>query len=162
MEGETSVFKVFLSDSSAAQLASQERTSERIVEQIVDSRVLGGGLGVLQRLLRVLVNTLVKGFFALFPVVKKSAKLASHSGSELLIESSPSTPVAQLEDSIEWVQLWERPSTRLSPGCDPEAVYCAKTLARFLFIVRFVSGSSSLLVLESHGVGMVVSPRAVL
>ena len=55
--------------SSTAQLASQERSSERIVEQIVDSRVLGGAAfkifaqsRVLQRLLRVLVNTLVKGF----------------------------------------------------------------------------------------------------
>ena len=32
----------------------------------------------------------------------------------------------------------------------------------FLFMVMFVSGSSSLLVLGSHGVGMVVFPRAVL
>ena len=46
--------------------------------------------------------SLVKGFFALFPKMKKSAKLASHSGSELLPESSPSTPAAQLEVSVEW------------------------------------------------------------
>ena len=52
--------------------------------------------------------SLAKWFFALFPKIKKSAKLASHSGSELLPESSPSTPAAQLEDSAEWVQLRER------------------------------------------------------
>ena len=45
VEGETSVFKVFLPrQRSTAHLASQERSSERIVEQFVDSRVLGGGL----------------------------------------------------------------------------------------------------------------------
>ena len=49
-----------------------------------------------------------EGVFRTFPRPKKSAKLASHSGSELLAESSPSTPAAQLEDSVEWVQLWER------------------------------------------------------
>ena len=43
--------------------------------------------------------------FALFPTIKKSAKVASHSGSELLPESSPSTRAAQLEDSVEWVRL---------------------------------------------------------
>ena len=47
-------------------------------------------------------------FFALFHKIKKSAKLASHSGSELLPESSPSTPAAQLEVSVEWVRLKER------------------------------------------------------
>ena len=59
--------------SSTAQPASQERSSERIVEQIVDSRVLGGGLQDFRpfRLLRVLVNTLVMGFLALFSGGKK-------------------------------------------------------------------------------------------
>ena len=37
------------------------------------------------------MNTLVKGFFRTFPRVKKSPKVGSHSGSELLPESSPST-----------------------------------------------------------------------
>ena len=46
-----------------------------------------------------------QGFFRTFPCPKKSAKLAPHSGSELLPESSPSTPAAQLEDSVEWVRL---------------------------------------------------------
>ena len=45
------------------------------------------------------------GVFRTFHRPKKSAKLASHSGSELLPESSPSTPAAQLEDSVEWVRL---------------------------------------------------------
>ena len=52
--------------SSTAQLASQERSPERIVAAFkifAQSRVL-------QRLLRVLVNTLVKCFFGLFPELK--------------------------------------------------------------------------------------------
>ena len=45
------------------------------------------------------MNTLVKGFFRTFPRVKKSPKLGSHSGSELLPESSPSTLSAhQMEE----------------------------------------------------------------
>ena len=53
--------------------------------------------------------SLAKGFFALFfPQNKKSAKVASHSGSELLPKSNPSTPAAQLEVSVEWVWLRER------------------------------------------------------
>ena len=46
-----------------------------------------------------------KGVFRTFHQHKKSAKVASHSGSELLPESSPSTRAAQLEDSVEWVRL---------------------------------------------------------
>ena len=38
-----------------------------------------------------------QGVFRTFPRPKKSAKLAAHSGSELLPESSPSTPAAQRE-----------------------------------------------------------------
>ena len=45
-----------------------------------------------------------KGFFALFPKLKKSAKLGSHSGSELLPDSSPSTPAAHV-DSLAVVEL---------------------------------------------------------
>ena len=37
----------------------------------------------------------------LFPKIKKSAKLGSHSGSELLPESSPSTPAAKLKEEME-------------------------------------------------------------
>ena len=57
--------------SSTAPLSSEERIFERIVEQIVD--LPGGGFQefrpgqVSQRLLRFLLDTLVKGFFALFP-----------------------------------------------------------------------------------------------
>ena len=62
----------------------------------------------LQLVLKNALMSLVKVFFALFPKIKKSAKLASHSGSALLPESSPTTPAAQLEVSVEWVQLRER------------------------------------------------------
>ena len=73
-------------------------------EQIVD--IPGGGLHRPGQSSSLLMN-LVKGFFALFPKLK-SAKGASHSGSELLPESSPSTRAAQLEGSVEWVRLRER------------------------------------------------------
>ena len=59
----------------------------------------------LQLVLKNALMSLVKGFFALFPKLEKSAKVASHSGSELLPESSSSTRAAQLEDSVEWVRL---------------------------------------------------------
>ena len=39
-----------------------------------------------------------KGVFRTFPHIRKSAKLAPHSGSELLPEWSPSTPAAQWEE----------------------------------------------------------------
>ena len=42
-----------------------------------------------------------EGVFRTFPQNKKSAKLGSHSGSELLPESSPSTPAAQLKEEME-------------------------------------------------------------
>ena len=89
VEGNTSVFKV----------SSQDSVQQRCMP--LRNAVLSGLwsrswilvclVEVLQRLLRVLVNTLVKGFFRTFPRVKKSPKLGSHSGSELLPESSPST-----------------------------------------------------------------------
>ena len=100
--------------SSTATLSSKKRISERIVEQIVDPVSSGRLLGSLpgqgsssshspagdeER-----ADELGKGVFALFPK-KKSAKLAPHSGSELLPESSPSTRAPQLEDSVEWVRL---------------------------------------------------------
>ena len=49
-----------------------------------------------------------EGVFRTFLRPSKSAKLAWHSGSALLPESSPSTPAAQLEVSVEWVRLMER------------------------------------------------------
>ena len=52
--------------------------------------------------------SLAKVFFRTFLQIKKSAKVASRSGSELLLESSPSTPAAQLEGSVDWVRLRER------------------------------------------------------
>ena len=74
---------------STALHASQERNSERIVEQIVDSRVLGGSSSASSSSSREHAG---EGVFRTFPrVKKKSPKLGSHSGSELLPESSPST-----------------------------------------------------------------------
>ena len=42
-----------------------------------------------------------KGFFRTFPQQKESAKLGSQSGSELLPESSPSTPAARRKEEME-------------------------------------------------------------
>ena len=49
-----------------------------------------------------------EGVFRTFPQIKKSAKLASHSGSELPPHPSSSTAAAQLEGSVEWVRLREK------------------------------------------------------
>ena len=82
---------------STAQFASQERSSERLVEQIVDSRVLGGGLQDFRPVQGSSASSSSsrehagEGVFRTFPRVEKSPKLGSHSGSELLPESSPST-----------------------------------------------------------------------
>ena len=73
---------------STAVHASLERSSERIVEQIVDSRVLDGGFSASSSSSREHAGA---GVFRTFPRIKKSPKLGSHSGSELLPESSPST-----------------------------------------------------------------------
>ena len=73
---------------STAVHASLERSSERIVEQIVDSRVLAGGFSASSSSSREHAG---EGVFRTFPRIKKSPKLGSHSGSELLPESSPST-----------------------------------------------------------------------
>ena len=48
-----------------------------------------------------LQGTAIQGVFRTFPKNKKSAHLGSHSGSELLPESSPSTPAAQREEEVE-------------------------------------------------------------
>ena len=54
----------------------------------MDSRVLGGGSSASSSSFREHAG---QGVFLTFPRVKKSPKLGSHSGSELLPESSPST-----------------------------------------------------------------------
>ena len=94
---------------------SRERISERIVEQIIDPVSRGslpGSLrgqssssshspaGVEER-----ADELGEGVFRTFPQNKKSAKVTSHSGSELPPHPSSSTVAAQLEDSVEWVRL---------------------------------------------------------
>ena len=83
---------------STALHASQERSSERIVEQIVDSRVLGGGSSASSSSS---CEHAGEGVFRTFPRVKKSPKLGSHSGSELLPESSPSTPAAHVDTWVD-------------------------------------------------------------
>ena len=87
---------------STALQASQERSSERIVEQSVDSRVLGGGSSASSSSSREHAG---EGVFLTFPRVKKSPKLGSHSGSELLPESSPSTLSVVDANGHAWVRL---------------------------------------------------------
>ena len=101
--------------SSTALHGSLERISERIVAQNVDFPV-GGGL---QDFLPGQTSSAsssspagvhdstdgpVEGVFRTFPRKKKSAKIGSHSGSELLPESSPSTPAAHV-DALSGVEL---------------------------------------------------------
>ena len=62
----------------------------------------------LQLVLKNALMNLVKGFFTLFPTIKKSAKVTSHPGSELPPHPSSWTAAAQLEDSVEWVRLREK------------------------------------------------------
>ena len=111
VEREFLVFKVFFPDR-----VQQRRLSRRSLTfpvEVFKVLILDRVRQCLRLFTLQLVRTmtrmsLVKGFFALFPKIKKSAKLASHSGSELLPESSPSTPAAQLGVSVEWVRLRER------------------------------------------------------
>ena len=89
VEGNTSVFKVFSQDS----VQQRCRPLRNAVLSGLWSRswILVCLVEVLQRLLRVLVNTLVKGFFGLFPELKKVRSWARARGRKLLPESSPST-----------------------------------------------------------------------
>ena len=75
-----------------------EQNSAAVVEQIVDipargrsGFLPGQGSSSSSSRLRDDADEDFTGFFALFSVLKKSAKLGSHSGSELPPESSPST-----------------------------------------------------------------------
>ena len=52
--------------------------------------------------------SLAEGFFRTFPQIKKNAKVAPHSGSELPPHSSSWTAAAQLEDSVEWARLRDK------------------------------------------------------
>ena len=77
----------------------QEQNSAAVVEQIVDiparrglpDSLTGQGSSSSSSRLRDDADEDFTGFFRTFPRSKKSAKLGSHSGSELLPESSPST-----------------------------------------------------------------------
>ena len=113
--GPSSGLQGFLPRQRSTVSPSRKRISERIVEQIVDpvsSGRLPGSLpgqssssshspaGVEER-----ADEPGEGVFRTFPQIKKSAKVTSHSGSELLPHPSSSTAAAQLEDSVEWVRL---------------------------------------------------------
>ena len=94
---------------------SRKRISERIVEQIVDPVSRGSLPGSLPGQssssshspagVEEHADELGEGVFRTFPQNKKSAKVTSHSGSELPPHPSSSTAAAQLEDSVEWVRL---------------------------------------------------------
>ena len=103
-EGETSVFKVFLPDSSTAHLVSHERSSERIVEQIVEIPVSRGFDGGLQDFRPgqgptassdFLASSSVspghagEGVFRTFPQNKKSPNSPASQSSGLLGEVNP-------------------------------------------------------------------------
>ena len=83
MVGDTQLFKVFSED--------------RVQQVLSRSLIFPVEVFIAQDRVHLLQMGLVKGFFALFPKFQKSATLASHSGSALLPESSPSTPAAQLD-----------------------------------------------------------------
>ena len=112
VEDQVLVFKVFPLDSVQTASPSKKRISERIVEHFVDPVSSGGLLGSSSSRSPTGVDERTdepgEGVFRTFHQNKKSAKLGSHSWSELLPESSPSTRAAQLEDSVEWVRLRER------------------------------------------------------
>ena len=113
--GPSSGLQGFLPRQRSTASPSRKRISERIVEQIVDPVSRGslpGSLpgqssssshspaGVEER-----ADEPGEGVFRTFPQNKKSAKVTSHSGSELPPHPSSSTAAAQLEDSVEWVRL---------------------------------------------------------
>ena len=95
--------------SSTASPSSKKRISERIVEQIVDpvssGRLQGSSSSHSPAGDEERADEPGKGVFRTFPKNKKSAKLASHSSQRVPAGASPSTPAAQLEDSVELVLL---------------------------------------------------------
>ena len=113
--GPSLVFMVFSQDSVQqrrlpenaflSELWSRSLTLFLVEVFLVLSQVRVHLLLTLQLVLKNALMSLVKGFFALFPQNKKSAKVAPHSGSELPPHSSSWMAAAQLEDSVEWVRL---------------------------------------------------------
>ena len=80
---------------------------ERVQQVSSRSFIFPVELFIAQDRVHLLQMGLLKEFFALFPVLKKARSwLRTRIGTAP--ESSPSTPVAQLEDSLEWVQLSDR------------------------------------------------------
>ena len=107
--GPSSGLQGFSSGQRSTASPSKKRISERIVEQIVDpvssGRLQGSSSSHSPAGDEERADEPGKGGFRTFPQNKKSAKLGSHSGSELLPELSPFTRAPQPEDSVEWVRL---------------------------------------------------------
>ena len=116
VEGETLVFKVFPQDRLQHRLLSLwnaflsglwSRTSNSLLVEafkIFSQDRAHLHLLHLQLVFVVSQMSLEKGFFRTFPRMKKSAKIGPRSGSELLPESSPSTPAAHV-DALSGVEL---------------------------------------------------------
>ena len=81
-------------------------------EQLVDIPVPHGGSHLqdpgLASLPSEVAGEAFQGVFSTFPRRKKSAKMGSHSGSELLPESSPSTPGAHVDHWVDGDDVWIR------------------------------------------------------
>ena len=113
--GPSSGLQGFLPRQRSTESPSRTRISERIVEQIVDPVSRGSLPGSLPGQssssshspagVEECADEPGEGVFRTFSQHKKSAKVTSHSGSELPPHSSSSTAAAQLEDSVEWVRL---------------------------------------------------------
>ena len=143
--------------SSTAHHGSLERISERIVEQNVEFPV-GGGLqdflagqsssasshdpaGVHEAL-----DGPGEGFFRTFHQNKKSATLGSRSGSELLPESSPSTPAAHVDTWVDGDDVWIRIDSVHGPFLEEVAVgprSVAPAVGTALTAVRWLRGGGS-------------------
>ena len=115
---------------------ARQNSSAANVEQIVDNparRVLPDFLpGQAQLPHRVGCLTMqmreVKGFFVLFPRPKKSAKLCPHSGSELSVDFTPSTPAAY--EVSDGVPMWddEDGNTWAGSTCSAVIILCGGML----------------------------------
>ena len=107
--GPSSGLHVFFPGQRSTSSPTRKRISERIVEQIVDPVSRGSLPGSSSSHSPAgdeeSADEPDEGVFRTFPQIKKSAKVTSHSGSELPPHPSSSTAAAQLEDSVEWVRL---------------------------------------------------------
>ena len=88
------------------------QSSTAVAEQIVDTPVPHGSRHLQDPGFATLPSEVAgeafQGVFSTFPRRKKSAKMGSHSGSELLPESSPSTPGAHVDHWVDGDDVWIR------------------------------------------------------